>query len=114
MQKDPVSIASKGYEAFVDKDRDAIEAADRLWWVTIIEPDGEEWLGLGGGITWAEAAAVAWINFCIGLSWSKSGLSEEDDAKVPRQVPEGWQFKLYMRPVRPVLTIIEGSRPSRI
>jgi hypothetical protein len=26
MQKDPVSIASKAYEAYVDKDRDAIEA----------------------------------------------------------------------------------------
>ena len=26
MQKDPVSIASKAYQAYVDKDRDAIEA----------------------------------------------------------------------------------------
>lgn len=41
-----------------------------------------------------------------------TGLSDEDDAKVPRHVPDGWQFELYERPVRTVLTVIEGSRPS--
>jgi len=92
--------------------RKANAEAERLWWVTIIEPDGGEGLVLGGGTTLAEAAAVAWINSCIGRSWSKSGLSDEDDAKVPRHVPAGWQFELYKGPVRPVLTIIEGSHLS--
>jgi hypothetical protein len=97
----------------LENDRKANAEADRMWWVTIIEPDGdEEGLVLGGGTTLAEAAAVAWINSCIGPSWRNSGLSDEDDAKVPRHVPDGWQFELHARPVRPVLTIIEGSRPS--
>jgi hypothetical protein len=91
--------------------RKANAEADRLWWVTIIEPDGEEWRGLGGGTTLTEAAAVAWINSCIGPSWSEAGLSHEDDAKVPRQVPEGWQFELDEAPVcRPAPTDTGTSR----
>jgi hypothetical protein len=83
--------------------------ADRLWWVDIINPDGVEEC-CGGGTTSSEAAAVAWINnFVVGW-WSKPGLSEEDDAKVPRHVPEGWQFELYAAPVRhAALKVIQGS-----
>jgi hypothetical protein len=102
------ALSHKSFE----NDRKANAEADRLWWVTIIEPDGEELVGLGGGTTLAEAAAVAWINSCIGISWKDSGLSDQEDANVPRHVPEVWQFELHKRPVRPVLTIIEGSRPS--
>ena len=94
----------------LENDYRAKAEADCLWWVTIIEPDGEEGLVLGGGTTLAEAAAVAWINSCIGSSWSESGLSDEDDAKVPRHVPEGWQFELYAEPVRhAALKVIQGA-----
>jgi len=100
-------LTDKGSEAF----RQANAEADRLWWVTIIDPDGEEWVGLGGGTTLAEAAAVVWINSCIGVSWSESGLSDEDNAKVPRKVPEVWQFALHEAAVtRPALKDTENSR----
>jgi hypothetical protein len=90
----------------LENDNRAKAEADSLWWVNLIEPDGSESLAVGGGATSAEAAAVAWINnFVIGGWWSKSGLSDEDYANVPRVVPKGWQFELYKRPVRPVLTI---------
>ena len=93
------------------KNQDEANAqAGRLWWVNIINPEGVEETVCGGGITPAEAAAVTWINTCVCAWWRQPGLSEEDDAKVPRRVPDGWQFELYKRPVRPVLTIIEGSR----
>ena len=92
------------------KNQDEANAeADRLWWVNIINPEGVEETACGGGITSAEAAAVTWINTCLCDWWRQPGLSEQDDANVPRRVPEGWQFELYKRPVRPVLTIIEGS-----
>ena len=82
--------------------RKANAEADRLWWVTIIDPDGVDQGCMGGGATLAEAAAVAWINSWIGVSWRHSGLSDQEDANVPRDVPAGWQFELYKRPVRPV------------
>jgi hypothetical protein len=37
---------------------------DRLWWVTIIDPDGVEFGMFGGGATLAEAAAVACSSSC--------------------------------------------------
>ena len=97
------------------KNQDEANAeADRLWWVDIINPEGVEETACGGGITPAEAAAVVWINTCLCDWWSQPGLSDAGlDAKVPRHVPDGWQFELCARPVRPVLTIIEGSRSSR-
>jgi hypothetical protein len=72
--------------------------ADRLWWVTIIDPDGV-YLGChGGGTSLAEAVAVAWISTCICAWWLQPCLSDEDCAQVPRQVPEGWQFELSGAP----------------
>jgi len=64
-----------------------------LWWVTIIFPDGERHTAAGGGNSSAEAAAVAWIN-CVFLLWSRPL------AKVPRHVPEGFQFELHAAPVK--------------
>jgi hypothetical protein len=82
--------------------RDNFEAdadADGLWWVTVIGPDGVDQGCYGGGTTSSEAAAVAWINACVCAWWAQGpGLSGEDYAKVPRRVPEGWQFELYERP----------------
>jgi hypothetical protein len=43
-----------------------VAEADRLWWVNVIAPDGEDLECVGGGTTPAEAAAVAWI-LCGGL-----------------------------------------------
>jgi hypothetical protein len=84
---------------------------DRLYWVEVTDPEGVEKCSAGGGTSPAEAAAV--IN-----TWAEAWLahdttlSDEDYAKVARVVPEGWQFELYKykRPVRPTLTVIEGSR----
>ena len=77
------------------KNQDEANAeADRLWWVNIINPEGVEETVCGGGITPAEAAAVTWINTCVCAWWSQPGFSDSDDAKVPRHVPEGWQFEL--------------------
>jgi hypothetical protein len=71
--------------------------AHDLWWVTIIFPDGERRFPIGVGATSAEAAAVAWIT-CLLPWWLCPDLSDEDDAKVPRHVPEGWQFELHAAP----------------
>ena len=89
---------------------EAIAEAARLWWVNIINPEGVEETACGGGITSTEAAAVTWITTCLGAWWREPGLSEEDDAKVPRHVPDGFQFELHAVPVRPALKVIEGSR----
>ena len=80
-----------------------------LWWVTIIFPDGERHSAVGGGTTSSEAAAVAWIT-CVIPWWLCPDLSDEDYAKVPRHVPDGFQFELHAVPVRPALKVIEGSR----
>jgi hypothetical protein len=73
------------------------EAERYLWWVDINSPDGlEDWCGRG--ITSAEAAAVAWITTCLPAWWEQPGLGDEDYAKVPRHVPDGWQFELYAPP----------------
>lgn len=80
-----------------------------LWWVTIIFPDGERHSAIGGGTTSAEAAAVAWIT-CVLPWWRCPDLSDEDYGKVPRDVPDGFQFELHAVPVRPALKVIEGSR----
>jgi hypothetical protein len=73
---------------------------DRLCWVDIINPEGVEETACGGGITPAEAAAVAWINTCVCAWWLHPDFSDADDAKVLRQVPDGWRFELYASPVR--------------
>jgi hypothetical protein len=94
--------------------------ADRLWWVTMTDPEGVENPAYGGGVTSAEAAAVAWCNACL-VDWvSKPGLSEEDDAVVPRDVPEdaivprhvpeGYRFKVRAKPVDPTLKVVQGSQ----
>ena len=72
--------------------------ADRLWWVDVIRPDGVMDDTCGGGTSLAEATAVAWITTCLGAWWRHPSLSDEDYAKVPRQVPEGWYFELYAAP----------------
>jgi hypothetical protein len=92
------------FSNYVDHDDEADAEADRLWWVTIVQPDGNKWQALGGGNTSADAAAVAWISIWLRTWWWQPGLSEEDDAKVPRRVPDGWQFELYDAPgLRPCL-----------
>src|SRR5262245_48509533 len=74
----------------------SIEKHD-LWWVTTISPDGNRHPGIGGGFTLVEAAADAWIGDF--LPWgSFPDFSDEDYAKVPRHVPEGWQLELYAAP----------------
>ena len=72
-----------------------IEKRD-LWWVTSISPDGQR--DPGGGFTLAEAAADGWIAAFLPW-WCCPDLSDEDYAKVPRHVPEGWQFELDAAPV---------------
>jgi hypothetical protein len=81
--------------------------ADRLWWVDIIDPHGVD-IFCGGGTSLAEAVAVAWISTCFLAWWSQPCLSDEDDAKVPRHVPEGWQFE-FRTPVVPLF----GTRKPR-
>jgi hypothetical protein len=76
----------------------------RLWWVDInVEGELE---ARGGGMTSAEAAAVAWINIWTDPWGGRTGLSEEDDANVPRHVPEGWQFELHAAPCDPTERIV--------
>jgi hypothetical protein len=78
--------------------------ADGLWWVSIVRPDGAEEC-CGAGTTSSEAAAVAWINVCVSAWWTQGPrLRDEDYAKVPRRVAEGWRFELYEAPVRPELS----------
>ena len=54
---------------------------DRLCWVDIINPEGVEETACGGGITAAEAVAVAWINTCVCAWWLHPDFSDADDAK---------------------------------
>ena len=80
-------------------DFEADADADNLWWVEIVDPHGVQQDCCGGGTTFAEAAAVAWINACTVAWWMQgSGISDEDDAKVSRHVPDGYRFELYERP----------------
>ena len=72
-----------------------VNDADRLW----RDPANTTDPAVGGGTTLAEAAAMAWINTCVGAWWRHPSLSDADYARVPRVVPEGWQFELYARPV---------------
>ena len=74
--------------------------ADRLWWVDIINPEGVQemvWrrydFGRSGSSRVDQHLSTAW--------WVQPGLSDEDDAKVPRHVPEGWQFELLRTPCDP-------------
>jgi hypothetical protein len=78
---------------------------DDLWWVTSISPDGERHSGNGCGFTLVEATADAWIGEF--LPCELGDLSEEDYAKVPLHVAEGWQFELHAVPV-PALNVIEA------
>jgi hypothetical protein len=81
------------------KNQDEANAeADRLWWVSIIDPEGFEEAACGGGITLAEAAAVAWISTCVCAWWRQPGFSDSDDA-IPRHIPRDWRFELYSGPV---------------
>jgi len=84
--------------------------AARLWWVDIVDPTNTVELAIGGGTNLVAAAAVAWINPCVGAWWRHRSLSDEDYATVPRVVPEGWQFEMHARPARPLLRAIESSR----
>ena len=77
----------------------AVGETNSLYWVTLIDPDNVEQDCYGGGITSAEAAAVAWINACV-CAWWMDGprLRDEDYIRIPRRVPEGWQFELLQVP----------------
>jgi hypothetical protein len=88
----------------LDKSHEMNAEGDRLWWVNVIRPDGVMDDTCGGGTSLAEAAAVAWITTSVGAWWwQHPTISDEDYAKVPRVVPEGWQFELHAKPVRPTL-----------
>jgi hypothetical protein len=84
---------------YLKNEDEAKAQADRLWWVDIIDHEGFEETACGGGVTLAEAAAVAWINTCVCAWWSQPGFSDSDDAKVPRHIPRDWRFELYSGPV---------------
>jgi hypothetical protein len=76
---------------------------DDLWWVTSISPDGERHSGNGCGFTLVEATAHAWIGEFLPSELS-GDLTEEDYAKVPVHVAEGWQFEVHALPV-PALNV---------
>ena len=65
-------------------------------WVDMLNPDGVEKDPCGGGHTYEEAAAAAWI----GLNRSSGALcepvSENDFNTIPREVPAGWRFVPYV------------------
>ena len=83
-----------GMDDSLDTLHESNAEADRLWWVDVVRPDGVIDDTCGGGTSRAEATAVAWIITCLGAWWQHPSLSDDDYAKVPRLVPEGWQFEL--------------------
>jgi hypothetical protein len=87
---------------------DANAEADRLWWVNIINPEGVEETACGGGITSTEAAAVTWINTCLCAWWRQPGLSEEDDAKVPRHGLKAGSSSCTSALVKPVVSHVHS------
>ena len=84
-------------DQYLNKYHQAVAEADRLWWVNIIDPDGVDLGCHGGGTSLAEAVAVAWINTCIPAWWSRPDLSDDDYARVPSHVGDGWRPRHCLR-----------------
>ena len=94
---------------------------DTMWWADVIGPDNVGCDCIGGGGTPAEAAAVAWVEVCLGAWWwgcsdqspeeffnsapQFRDLTKEEYLGVPRRVPEGYRFEL-----REVPTTFPGAR----
>lgn len=77
-----------------------------LWWADVLSPANQLLACVGGGPTPSEAAAAAWIDFCLWNWWSDgetcSRIPTHDEyLSVPRRVPEGWGFDLYAAPETP-------------
>lgn len=90
-----LSEMREGRNAYANWAVDAVNPDLLPCWVDVFDPDGVQKDPCGGGHTYEEAAAAAWI----GLNRRSGGLdepvSERDYAEIPRQVPAGWQFVPY-------------------
>jgi hypothetical protein len=58
---------------------------------------------VGGGPSPTEAAAAAWIDFCLWAWWFDGETccltpTFEEYLSVPRRVPPGWRFEVYAAP----------------
>jgi hypothetical protein len=76
---------------------------DDLWWSEAIDPQGKS-QAYGLGMTPDDARAHAWISV-----WWKGHNSCEALLVVPRVVPEGWQFEIYL-PGGPTFRRASGDR----
>jgi hypothetical protein len=77
--------------------------ANTLWWADVLSPADELLACVGGGPTPSEAAAAAWIDFCLGAWWFDGETGDhvptrEQYMSVPRRVPDYWRFDLYAAP----------------
>ena len=91
---------------------EAMRVGDTMWWADVIGPDDLAHCCCGGGTTPAEAAATAWVEFCLGAWWCDCSdqspeafldtefrdLSKEEYLSVPRRVPECYHFELFRVP----------------
>ena len=75
--------------------RDCLDDNVLPCWVDAINPDGVQLDPCGGGHTYEEAAAAAWIGLNRTSGATHHPVSEEDYAAIPREVPAGWRFVPY-------------------
>jgi hypothetical protein len=81
-----------------------------LWWVSTHNVSGEDFYG--GGHTFAEATAVAWVNANVGAWWANDDdvfagddqselggrMTQEVYLSCPRRVPDNWVFEIHEAP----------------
>ena len=85
----------EGRNAYANWTRDCLDDAVLPCWVDPINPDGAETDPCGGGHTYEEAAAAAWIGLNRTSGALSEPLSKADYAAIPREVPAGWRFVPY-------------------
>jgi hypothetical protein len=77
--------------------------ANTMWWADVLSPADQMLACVGGGPTPSEAAAAAWVDFCLWAWWFDGETCSriptwEQYLSVPRLVPPCWRFEVYAAP----------------
>ena len=70
-----------------------------MWWADVLSPANQMLACVGGGPTLSEAAAAAWVDFCLWAWWFDGETCSriptwEQYLGVPRIVPPCWRFEV--------------------
>ena len=79
------------------------DLANTTWWADVLSPANQMLACVGGGPTPPEAAAAAWVDFCLWAWWFDGETCSriptwEQYLGVPRIVPPCWRFEVYAAP----------------